>query len=47
MWGSFELVNGQEFYLYDFSDDSSKRCMLEVNLEYPKDIYDYHNDLSF
>lgn len=52
MWGSFELVTGQEFYLYDFSDDSSKRCMLEVNLEYPKEIYIFtmiylFDDVSF
>ena len=29
-----------------YSSNSSKRCVLEVDLEYPKELQEWHNDYS-
>ena len=51
---SFELTNREDYlhinrenYLHEFGDDSPKGCMLEVNLEYPKELCNLHNDCLF
>ena len=42
--GRFELIDVEGFDLYEFSDDSPKGCILEFDLEYPKELYNLQND---
>ena len=48
-YGNFEWVYEKDLYTTDFNvnDDSPVGYILEVDLEYPKEIYDEHNDLPF
>ena len=32
------------FDLYKYTNDSSKYCILEVDLEYPKELSELHSD---
>ena len=40
----FKWMNLKEFDLNKYSSNRSKRCALEVDLEYPKDLRWLHND---
>ena len=42
--GSLELIDVEGFQLNEFTDDSLKRSVLEVDHEYPKEFHDLHND---
>ena len=37
-------VNPKDFNLDNYSNDSPISCFLEVDLDYPDDLYDFHND---
>ena len=36
----------QEFNLNEYTSNSSKECVLAVDLEYPKELRELHNDYS-
>ena len=40
----FKWANPEEFDLNEFASSSSKECVLEVDLEYPKELLELHND---
>ena len=40
----FKWIYPKEFDLNKYTSHSSKDCVLEVNLEYPKDLRELHND---
>ena len=40
----FKWIDSKEFDLNKYTSNSSKRCVLEVNLEYPKELQELHND---
>ena len=40
----FKWINPKEFDLNKYSSNSSKGCVLEVDLEYPKELCELHND---
>ena len=40
----FKWIDPKEFELNKYTINSSKRCVLEVNLEYPKELRELHND---
>ena len=39
----FKWIDPQEFHLNEYSRNSQKGCILEVDLEYPKDLRELHN----
>ena len=40
----FKLIDPKEFDLNKYTSNSSKGCVLEVDLEYPKELRELHND---
>ena len=42
--GGFKWLNEEFLLLDDYTDDSDKGLILEVDLEYPKELHDLHND---
>ena len=40
----FKLIDLKEFDLNKYTSNSSKDCVLEVDLEYPKELHKLHND---
>ena len=40
----FKWIHLKEFDLNKYTSNSSKRCVLEVDLEYPKELRESHND---
>ena len=40
----FKWIDSKEFDLNKYTSNSSKGCVLEVNLEYPKELRKSHND---
>ena len=40
----FKQIDPQEFNLNKYTDNSSRGCVLEVNLENPKELQELHND---
>ena len=40
----FKWRDPKEFNLNKYSSSSSKRCVLELDVEYPKDLLELHND---
>ena len=43
---SFKWINPKEFYLNKYTNTSSKGCVLEIDLEYPKELRELHSDYS-
>ena len=41
---SFKWIDPKEFDLNKYTSNSSKGCVLEVDLEYPKELLELHND---
>ena len=39
----FKCIDPKEFYLNKYTSSSSKGCVLEADLEYPKDLRELHN----
>ena len=39
-----KLIDPKEFDLNKYTSNSSKRCILEVDLEYPIELHKLHND---
>lgn len=39
-----DLIDAEGFDLHESSDNISKRCILEDNLEYPGELHDLHKD---
>ena len=39
----FKWIDPKEFDLNKYTNISSKRCLLEVDLEYPKELNELHN----
>ena len=39
----FKWIDPKEFDLNKYTNNSSKRCLLEVDLEYPKELHKLHN----
>ena len=37
------FLDPKEFYLNRYTNDSSNGCVLEVDLEYPKELSELHN----
>ena len=37
-------IDPKEFVLNKYNSNSSKECVLEVDLEYPKELQELHND---
>ena len=42
----FKWINSKEFDLNKYTSNSSKGCVLEVDLEYPKELRELHNNYS-
>ena len=42
--GRFKWIDPKEFDLNKYTSNSSKRCILKVDLEYPKELLELHND---
>ena len=42
--GGFKWLNEEFLLLDDYTDDSDKGLILEVDLEYPEELHDLHND---
>ena len=42
----FKLINSKELDLNKYTSNSSKGCVLEVDLEYPKELRELHNNYS-
>ena len=40
----FKWIDPKEFDLNKYTSNSSKGCVLEVDLEYPKELLELHND---
>ena len=40
----FKLIDPKEFDLNKYASSSSKGCVLKVDLEYPKQLRELHND---
>ena len=40
----FKWIDPKEFDLNKYTSHSSKGCVLEVDLEYPKELRELHND---
>ena len=41
----FKWVNHKKFDSDKYSSNSSSGCVLEVDLEYPKELHELHNDI--
>ena len=42
--GGFKWIDSKEFDLNKYTSNSSKGCVLEEDLEYPKELRELHND---
>ena len=42
----FKWIDRKEFDLNKYISNSSKGCVVEVDLEYPKELRELHNDYS-
>ena len=42
----FKWINSKELDLNKYASNSSKGCVLEVDLEYPKELRELHNNYS-
>ena len=40
----FKMIDSKEFDLNKDTSNSSKKCVLEIDLEYPKELRELHND---
>ena len=40
----FKCIDPKEFDFNKYTNNSSKGCVLEVDLKYPKQLHEYHND---
>ena len=40
----FKWTDPKEFYLNEYTSNSSKGCVLKVDLEYPRELRELHND---
>ena len=40
----FKWIDPKQFHLNKYTSNSSKGCVLEVNLKYPKELRGFHND---
>ena len=43
---SYKWADPKEFQLNKYTSNSSKECVLEVDLEYSKELRELHNDCS-
>ena len=43
----FKWIDPKEFDLNKYTSNNSKVCAVEVDLEYPKELYELQNDYSF
>ena len=44
--GEFKRINPTKFDLHKYRSNSSKGCVLDVDLEYPKKLNNLQNDYS-
>ena len=42
----FKCIDPKEFDLNKYTSNSSKGCVLEVDIEYPKELHQLHNDYN-
>ena len=42
-----DLSQFKEDFLHNYNENSNKGYFLEVDVEYPKNLFNLHNDLSF
>ena len=40
----FKWIDPKEFDLNKYTNNSSKGCVLEIDLEYPKELHELHSD---
>ena len=40
----FKWIDAEEFDLHKYASNSTKGCVLEFDLEYPKELWELHND---
>ena len=40
----FNWIDPKEFDLNKYTNNSSKGCVLEIDLEYPKELHELHSD---
>ena len=40
----FKWIDPKEFDVNKYASNSSKGCVVEIDLEYPKDLQELHND---
>lgn len=41
---TLDWINSKNFNIENSSDDGSKRCFLEVDLDCPEELHDMHSD---
>ena len=46
-YDSFKWIKNEDFNLQNVKEDSEKGHILEVDLEYPKELHDLHNDYPY
>ena len=42
-----KMLKFNEDFIKNYDEDSDKRYILEVDVKYPKNLYDLHSDLPF
>ena len=42
-----DLSKADEDFIKNYDKDNDKGCILEVDVEYPKHVHDFHSDLPF
>ena len=42
--GGFKQIDPKDFDLNKYTSNSAKACVLKVDLEYPKELHELHND---
>ena len=44
--GGFKWLDLEKFHLDNYENDSLRGCVVEVDLEYPKELHELHNNCS-
>ena len=45
--GKKHILKFNRYFIKTYDEDSDKGCIIEVDVEYPKNLHDFHSDLPF